>query len=889
MRLNKKRLAALAMSAVMAASAVPFPVYAEELSAGDVVVAEEATVEVPEVGAASEKVLSDIVISEYNWKTGAVKAEFVWSDGSREAVDKKYIAVDGPHAADCKNAKRVNVTVSAFDKTKTVQFTTGNAVGHKPEYEITATIKEPTCTEEGKATVIYKCATCEEPLTGLNPTEYPSTITLPKLGHEFTGDVVYTAVSNILLDEDGKIVLGKDGKPQLANISKPGTYYAQHKCARFDSCNTLEAQSADTLVTIPAEEAVYAAIDADSKENVKNFDFGTYLKGKGFEIVNGPTDELWWVVKNPTAIFPIATEDIKLDDCSKPGSYKIAYYDSEYNFISEEKFTVEAHHYQPAKTAVFKTKADAEMANIEYKDGELVVTSKSCYLPVEYNEVTYCTTDQKCDTTTKYDDDTFTWYMSGAVATNAYKQNQVIKTEVKTAEAKGAHHYNTEAEKKINALIKAGNVKYSELKKIADAKDSFVKLSVVPDVCEKGGKTTVSYICIVDKETVVKTTDVTVIAEGHVEGKAQTENRVNPTCEHGGKMDTVVYCTVCNKELSRTTKVLGRLPHTNENVVGDLDHSKDETTFAKFVGNKVVDNAGDLVKKFAEGKVNITVGNAIGTGKDTNFLVQPTLYTNCKECNNHEVVVKNGTKDFEYVKVVDIQKEDSKGQNGYIVLEVKFERPTKEGTEKVKTVSAKIPYYSSMDAYNGRVEDSVLNGLHKDDDGVYRYYVNGELQKDYTGMIEDKGEKYLVVSGVLATDINGLWYSDADKVWYFFVEGHVLANHTGMTLYDGEWFYVSNGKLDDGVTGLVPYNGGTFLFTDGRLRNDVNGLWQDINNPEDWYFLALGQVQNLYSGVAQYDGAFFVVKNGKLDTNYNGTIKYDGETFKVVNGQLITK
>ena len=53
----------------------------------------------------------------------------------------------------------------------------------------------------------------------------------------------------------------------------------------------------------------------------------------------------------------------------------------------------------------------------------------------------------------------------------------------------------------------------------------------------------------------------------------------------------------------------------------------------------------------------------------------------------------------------------------------------------VTVTSAKIPYYSSMKAYVGRVEDAVLNGLHKDEDGVYRYYVNGELQKDYTGVI----------------------------------------------------------------------------------------------------------------------------------------------------------
>ena len=163
------------------------------------------------------------------------------------------------------------------------------------------------------------------------------------------------------------------------------------------------------------------------------------------------------------------------------------------------------------------------------------------------------------------------------------------------------------------------------------------------------------------------------------------------------------------------------------------------------------------------------------------------------------------------------------------------------------------------------------------------------LQKDYTGILDYAGNKFLIVSGELANDVNGLWYSEADKTWYFLVEGDVRTDYTGTVLYDGEWFYVSNGRLNEAVNGLVPYNGGTFLFIEGRLRTDVNGLWQDINNPDDWYFLALGQVQTQYKGVAMYDGGFFVVENGKFDKDYNGTIKYDGETFKVVGGQLVIK
>ncbi|RHD16724.1 cohesin domain-containing protein [Eubacterium ventriosum] len=45
----------------------------------------------------------------------------------------------------------------------------------------------------------------------------------------------------------------------------------------------------------------------------------------------------------------------------------------------------------------------------------------------------------------------------------------------------------------------------------------------------------------------------TIPAKGHVKGKVKIENATEATCEVGGTYDEVIYCTVCNKELSRNT------------------------------------------------------------------------------------------------------------------------------------------------------------------------------------------------------------------------------------------------------------------------------------------------------------------------------------------------
>ena len=50
-------------------------------------------------------------------------------------------------------------------------------------------------------------------------------------------------------------------------------------------------------------------------------------------------------------------------------------------------------------------------------------------------------------------------------------------------------------------------------------------------------------------------------AKGHSPAKAVVENRIEATCETNGSYDEVVYCLVCNEELSRTQKTLDKLGH----------------------------------------------------------------------------------------------------------------------------------------------------------------------------------------------------------------------------------------------------------------------------------------------------------------------------------------
>ena len=79
---------------------------------------------------------------------------------------------------------------------------------------------------------------------------------------------------------------------------------------------------------------------------------------------------------------------------------------------------------------------------------------------------------------------------------------------------------------------------------------------------EAGSENLVCGVCdeVLDKREIA--------ALGHTEGEAKEENRVEATCTEDGSFDTVVYCTVCDAELSRETTTIDALGHTE----GDVEY-----------------------------------------------------------------------------------------------------------------------------------------------------------------------------------------------------------------------------------------------------------------------------------------------------------------------------
>lgn len=153
-------------------------------------------------------------------------------------------------------------------------------------------------------------------------------------------------------------------------------------------------------------------------------------------------------------------------------------------------------------------------------------------------------------------------------------------------------------------------------------------------------------------------------------------------------------------------------------------------------------------------------------------------------------------------------------------------------------------------------------GLVLDDDGVWRYYVDGVFDEKMTGIVDYEGGSFFVADGVMCSKANGLNEYPAGT-WYFLSNGQIQKQYSGLALYDGEWFYIVNGRLDDSLYGLVSFQGGQFLISKGMILSAANGLWMD--NDGTWYYLENGQVATWFSGTVAYQGANFNVKNGRLN------------------------
>ena len=835
--MNKKRLAALAMSAVMAAGTVSIPVNAADFSDGAAV--QEATAEVQSVDVTEDTVdeagiVADYEVTKIEWNDEKGTVSFTVQTGSTpveykdQKAEKQY--VKGYETATCEHGQQYvwvfKVTLNEWTETIQSNPYTTDPIAHNYVDASDWYGKVPSCTETGEFRTGKRCTMCGAWEEGNYTSEKRNGEHTPE------GEVVtkYDVIDNI------QIV---NGQPTLIDSTKDG-YYWERKSQMCSVCGKDIYEGTGEEKTLEADAAVedkrIVSYDNDALENIQSG-------------VTAGQD-----------ISTIKEADIILKDCAKDASYKVDVLRKDGTVIRDYKVTIKARHSLGEVTIKPVDDKDKNLiSKVPREDGSFIVVNNSCVKDVPYYEIAKCQT------------------------TGCTYESKVEKVAPKSTVN---HVYDKNSVAKFEKLKNAGTyVSYDALKAMG-VDEKYIKVVPVTATCEAAGTANVEFYCKACGAKVATVSGINVEKLGHLNGEAVVENEKEATCETAGTYDLVTYCQRCNKEVKRIAVTGQRLPHTNEKV--ELGRPVDDTSAEAIKKSDVViDFKGGIVygdpanTKYAVGG---KFPNTIGVSErivDKKVEKLPTLsthvFTNCAVCHNN---LKELANQEVTIEVLALTKETTDKYNvvtkaGTITLKATYV----VDDERTITAETTVPYISD---YKLELADSAKTGLVKDPDGVYRYYINGDFAEDYAGIAEYGDGEFFVANGLICTDANGL--NLYDGTWYMLANGQIQRNYNGLALYDGQWFYLTNGELDAEINGIVNYDGGQFLVINGRLGGEVNGLWQNFDG--EWYYLANGQVQNQYTGVAQYDGAFFYVVNGVLDSDYNGTVEYDGETFKVVNGML---
>ena len=196
-------------------------------------------------------------------------------------------------------------------------------------------------------------------------------------------------------------------------------------------------------------------------------------------------------------------------------------------------------------------------------------------------------------------------------------------------------------------------------------------------------------------------------------------------------------------------------------------------------------------------------------------------------------------------------------------------------------------------------------GFHTETDGASYYYSDGNIADNYTGLVLDQGIWYYIKEGKLDENYTGLVKHRGD--WYFVENGCLNWNYTGLVRYGGRWYHVQNGYLNWNYSGLVEYYGTWYYVYKGELNWGYTGLvydnniWQYVRGGRrnesytglvkyagEWYYVDKGSVNWNYTGPVEYYGTWYFVCKGYLNWTYSGRTEFDGKVCQVKNGVVVT-
>ena len=313
----------------------------------------------------------------------------------------------------------------------------------------------------------------------------------------------------------------------------------------------------------------------------------------------------------------------------------------------------------------------------------------------------------------------------------------------------------------------------------------------------------------------------------HVAAAAVKENEKAATCTEPGSYEEVVYCSECGAEISRETKTVEALGHT-EVAIGEAKAAT--CTEAGMTAGKKCSVCGETLEEQKE---------LPALGHD--WKVIPEVISTCTKKGSTAGV--RCTRCGEYMlEPHEVPMIYHDYQNG-----------------KCTVCGAEDPDYKP-DEPTPIEPDTKFTGLanEADKDGVWWYYTDGKIDKTHTGVDQNKYGWWRVENGKVNFNAQSIYQNQYG--WWKTTDGEVTFKENSIYQNEYGWWKCKNSKVD---------------FNAQSIYQNKYGWWKTTN----------GKVTFKEQGVYQNNYGWWKCKDSKVDFNANGKVTYNGKTYNVKNGK----
>ncbi len=302
----------------------------------------------------------------------------------------------------------------------------------------------------------------------------------------------------------------------------------------------------------------------------------------------------------------------------------------------------------------------------------------------------------------------------------------------------------------------------------------------------------------------------------HTEAAPVRENEVAATCTEAGSYEEVVYCSECKAEISRETKTVEKLPHTEEVIQGKA--------------------ATCTEKGLTDGKKCSVCDAVLEEQKEIPALGHKEEVVKGKAATCTEKGLTDGKKCSVCGTVLEEPKTITKLGHKYVngVCERCNEADPDYKPTPVEPVSK----------FTGLANEA-------DKDGNWWYYTDGKIDKTHTGVDQNQYGWWRVENGKVNFKAQSIYQNQYG--WWKTTDGKVTFKETGVFQNDYGWWRVEESKVNFKAQSIYQNQYGWWKTTDGKVTFKENGLFSN-----------------------QY--GTWKVENSKVNFNYNGT--YQGKTIK---------